>query len=232
MLLAFGTTQKPQPLDPPERHGHGLRGQRAGGPVHPRGDGDRHRGRACSSCTASRGSAWPPGPRPRTSSPPCSPGCRRTSCRWSTRCWRASCAGTVGVLAASVTQLDAVSLPLQVVPALAAALLARLTSFAIACAVGLGIGIVNSLIDYVSTQVVVPDRPRRAAAGRQGAGRLPDHHHGDVPARGGAARTRRADRAAAARGAQARSGWRPRDRHRRSSARWRWWCSRSTSARR
>jgi branched-chain amino acid transport system permease protein len=65
-------------------------------------------------------------------------------------------AGTVGVLAASVTQLDATSLPLQVVPALAAALLARLTSFAIACGAGLGIGIVNSLIDYVSTKSWFP----------------------------------------------------------------------------
>jgi branched-chain amino acid transport system permease protein len=65
-------------------------------------------------------------------------------------------AGTVGVLAASVTQLDAVSLPLQVVPALAAALLARLTSFAIACGVGLGIGILNSLIDYWSTKSWFP----------------------------------------------------------------------------
>jgi branched-chain amino acid transport system permease protein len=61
-------------------------------------------------------------------------------------------AGTLGVLAASVTQLDAISLPLLVVPALAAALLARLTSFAIACAAGLGIGIVNSLVDYASTK--------------------------------------------------------------------------------
>jgi branched-chain amino acid transport system permease protein len=65
-------------------------------------------------------------------------------------------AGAVGVLAASVTQLDAVSLPLQVVPALAAALLARLTSFAIACGVGLGIGILNSLIDYWSTKSWFP----------------------------------------------------------------------------
>jgi branched-chain amino acid transport system permease protein len=65
-------------------------------------------------------------------------------------------AGTVGVLAASVTQLDAVSLPLQVVPALAAALLARLTSFAIACGVGLGIGILNSLIDYWSSKSWFP----------------------------------------------------------------------------
>jgi branched-chain amino acid transport system permease protein len=65
-------------------------------------------------------------------------------------------AGAVGVLAASVTQLDAISLPLQVVPALAAALLARFTSFWIACAVGLGIGIVNSEIDYLSTMSWFP----------------------------------------------------------------------------
>lgn len=65
-------------------------------------------------------------------------------------------AGTVGVLAASITQLDSVSLPLQVVPALAAALLARLTSFGIAAAAGLGIGIINSLIDYFSTQTWFP----------------------------------------------------------------------------
>jgi branched-chain amino acid transport system permease protein len=65
-------------------------------------------------------------------------------------------AGAVGVLAASVTQLDAISLPLQVVPALAAALLARLTSFGIACAVGLTIGIVNSEIDYFSTMSWFP----------------------------------------------------------------------------
>jgi branched-chain amino acid transport system permease protein len=65
-------------------------------------------------------------------------------------------AGAVGVLAASVTQLDAISLPLQVVPALAAALLARLTSFWIACAAGLGIGIINSEIDYISTMSWFP----------------------------------------------------------------------------
>jgi branched-chain amino acid transport system permease protein len=65
-------------------------------------------------------------------------------------------AGSVGVLAASITQLDSVSLPLQVVPALAAALLARLTSFGIAAAAGLGIGIINSLVDYFSTQSWFP----------------------------------------------------------------------------
>jgi branched-chain amino acid transport system permease protein len=65
-------------------------------------------------------------------------------------------AGSMGVLAASITQLDATSLPLQVVPALAAALLAGLTSFGIACAAGLGIGILNSLLDYLSTQSWFP----------------------------------------------------------------------------
>jgi branched-chain amino acid transport system permease protein len=43
-----------------------------------------------------------------------------------------------------------------VVPALAAALLARLTSFWIACAAGLGIGVINSEIDYLSTMSWFP----------------------------------------------------------------------------
>jgi branched-chain amino acid transport system permease protein len=60
-------------------------------------------------------------------------------------------AGGVGVMAASLTQLDANVLPLVIVPALAAALLARFTSFSIACAAGLGIGIVTSEIDYFGT---------------------------------------------------------------------------------
>jgi branched-chain amino acid transport system permease protein len=59
-------------------------------------------------------------------------------------------AGAIGILAAAITQLDPETLPLQIVPALAAALLARFTSFGIACAAGIGIGIVNSLIDYIS----------------------------------------------------------------------------------
>ena len=65
-------------------------------------------------------------------------------------------AGSIGVLAASITQLDSISLPLQVVPALAAALLARLTSFSIAAAAGFGIGIINSLLDYFSNQSWYP----------------------------------------------------------------------------
>src|SRR5262245_30969250 len=53
--------------------------------------------------------------------------------------------GTLGIFAGSVAALDTTTLPFLVVPALAAALFARLTSFAIACACGLGIGMLGLL---------------------------------------------------------------------------------------
>jgi branched-chain amino acid transport system permease protein len=59
-------------------------------------------------------------------------------------------AGGIGILAASITQLDTETLPLQIVPALAAALIARFTSFGVACAAGIGLGIIDSLLQYVS----------------------------------------------------------------------------------
>jgi branched-chain amino acid transport system permease protein len=59
-------------------------------------------------------------------------------------------AGGIGILAASITQLDTETLPLQIVPALAAALLARFTSFGVACAAGIGLGIIESEIQYIS----------------------------------------------------------------------------------
>ena len=65
-------------------------------------------------------------------------------------------AGGIGILAASITQLDTETLPLQIVPALAAALLAGFTSFGIACAAGIGLGIVGSLIQYVTSQSWFP----------------------------------------------------------------------------
>jgi branched-chain amino acid transport system permease protein len=65
-------------------------------------------------------------------------------------------AGGLGVLAASITQLDSQTLPLQVVPALAAALFARFTSFAIACAAGLVIGMAESVLYYLQTQSWFP----------------------------------------------------------------------------
>jgi branched-chain amino acid transport system permease protein len=65
-------------------------------------------------------------------------------------------AGGVGILAASITQLDTETLPLQIVPALAAALLARFTSFGLACAGGIALGIIGSLIQYVTSQSWFP----------------------------------------------------------------------------
>ena len=65
-------------------------------------------------------------------------------------------AGGLGVLAASITQLDSQTLPLQVVPALAAALFARFTSFGIACAAGLLIGIAESVLYYLQTESWFP----------------------------------------------------------------------------
>ncbi len=60
-------------------------------------------------------------------------------------------AGGLGVLAASITQLDPTSLPLQVVPALAAALFANFTSFWIAALVGLAIGMLENILYYLQT---------------------------------------------------------------------------------
>src|SRR5262245_3520526 len=63
---------------------------------------------------------------------------------------------TLGILAGSVAALDTTTLPFLVVPALAAALFARLTSFWIACLCGLGIGMVESLIEFASTKSWFP----------------------------------------------------------------------------
>ena len=65
-------------------------------------------------------------------------------------------AGALGILAASITQLDPQTLPLQIIPALAAALIAWFTSFGIACAASLGIGIMYSLVQYASAQSWFP----------------------------------------------------------------------------
>ena len=65
-------------------------------------------------------------------------------------------AGGLGILAASITELDSETLPLQIVPALAAALLARFTSFGLACVAGIGLGIIDSLIQYLSAHSWFP----------------------------------------------------------------------------
>jgi branched-chain amino acid transport system permease protein len=63
----------------------------------------------------------------------------------------AAVAGGLGVLAASQTQLDPITIPLAVIPALGAALLARFTSFPIAMAAGVGLGILESEVTYVQS---------------------------------------------------------------------------------
>ena len=73
--------------------------------------------------------------------------------------------GTLGILAGSVAALDTTTLPFLVVPALAAALFARLTSFAIACAGGLAIGMIESLIEYTSTKTWFPTTDGLAVPG-------------------------------------------------------------------
>jgi branched-chain amino acid transport system permease protein len=65
--------------------------------------------------------------------------------------------GALGVLVAPLVTLDAQTLAFLVVPALAAALIARFTSFAIVCAAGLALGVAQSLIaDYWSNQSWFP----------------------------------------------------------------------------
>src|SRR5919201_658122 len=65
-------------------------------------------------------------------------------------------AGALGILAASITSLNSTTLPLQIVPALAAALIGGFTSFGIACAAGISIGVIDSLIQYLSSQSWFP----------------------------------------------------------------------------
>ena len=68
----------------------------------------------------------------------------------------AAVAGGMGILAGAVTQIDTVNLPLQVVPALGAAIFARFTSFSITCLAGLLIGAAQSLLYYAQTKPWFP----------------------------------------------------------------------------
>jgi branched-chain amino acid transport system permease protein len=60
-------------------------------------------------------------------------------------------AGAMGIIAAPIAQADSVTLVLFIVPALAAALFAGFSSLWIACLAGFGVGIGQSLMNYVST---------------------------------------------------------------------------------
>jgi branched-chain amino acid transport system permease protein len=76
-------------------------------------------------------------------------------------------AGIIGIAAAPIVGISASTIPLLIVPALAAALFARFTSFGIACAGGMAIGVGESLIFYASTQPWFPSRNGVAISGIQ-----------------------------------------------------------------
>ncbi len=65
-------------------------------------------------------------------------------------------AGIVGIVAASITELDTSTLPLQIIPALAAAVLAGLSSIVVASATGFGIGVMYGLVSYASSRSWFP----------------------------------------------------------------------------
>jgi branched-subunit amino acid ABC-type transport system permease component len=65
-------------------------------------------------------------------------------------------AGALGVLVAPMTQLDPTTIPLAVVPALGAALLARFTSFGIAATAGIAMGVIDSLVTYCASKPWFP----------------------------------------------------------------------------
>jgi branched-chain amino acid transport system permease protein len=60
-------------------------------------------------------------------------------------------AGAMGIVAAPLAQADSTTLVFFIVPALAAALFAGFTSLTIACVAGFGIGIGQSLMQYIAT---------------------------------------------------------------------------------
>ena len=92
-------------------------------------------------------------------------------------------AGGMGILAAAVTQIDTVVVPLQVVPALGAALFARFTSFSITCLVGLLIGMAQSLLYYAQTQSWFPTDGGVALPGVNADADVPRHRRRAVVAR-------------------------------------------------
>jgi branched-chain amino acid transport system permease protein len=64
--------------------------------------------------------------------------------------------GGLGLLVAPMTQLNPTTIPLAVVPALGAALLARFTSFGIAAGAGIAMGVIDSLVTYCSSKPWFP----------------------------------------------------------------------------
>jgi branched-chain amino acid transport system permease protein len=69
-------------------------------------------------------------------------------------------AGLLGVLASPITTLNPVNFTLFVIPALAAALVAKFSSFFIAALAGLGLGMLDQLVQYLGTRPATNWLPR------------------------------------------------------------------------
>jgi branched-chain amino acid transport system permease protein len=65
-------------------------------------------------------------------------------------------AGTLGILIAPTSQLDPSTIPLAVIPAMGAALLARFTSFPIAAGTGFAMGVIQTELIYLQTKAWFP----------------------------------------------------------------------------
>jgi len=65
-------------------------------------------------------------------------------------------AGLLGILASPITNLDTLTLPLLIVPALGAALLANFTSFGLTVAAGIGIAMLQGWVQYQGAQTWFP----------------------------------------------------------------------------
>lgn len=65
-------------------------------------------------------------------------------------------AGLLGILASPITNLDTITLPLLIVPALGAALLANFTSFGVTVAAGVGIAMLQGWVQYQGAQTWFP----------------------------------------------------------------------------
>ena len=65
-------------------------------------------------------------------------------------------AGLLGILASPITNLDTITLPLLIVPALGAALLANFTSFGVTVSAGIGIAMLQGWVQYQGAQTWFP----------------------------------------------------------------------------
>ena len=66
-------------------------------------------------------------------------------------------AGLLGILASPITNLDTISLPLMIVPALGAALLANFSSFGLTVAGGMGIAMMQAWVQFQGAKTWFPD---------------------------------------------------------------------------